>query len=76
MRLIIDIAEPLEPKEVQEALEKQVAKEHKNYRCPRCTTWNKAWILREQTILKYNMENKNEAVFCWHCGQKVRIGEE
>ena len=59
-----------------DALDRQVAKEHKNYRCPKCDTWNKVWILREQTILKYNLENKAEAVFCWHCGQKVRIGEE
>jgi transcription elongation factor Elf1 len=52
MKLIIDIAEPLEPKEVQEAIEKQVGKK------PRYTTifeGEKAEKLKQKKLPNYEI---------------------
>jgi hypothetical protein len=35
--------------------------------CPSCETYNGVWLQRVLTV-------KRDEVYCWHCGEKVRIG--
>lgn len=66
MKLIIDIKEPLESKDVLEALEKQIAKDIYIYangteHCPNC----------DHDITQISFDD----VYCSRCGQKLKKGD-